>query len=66
MRTFACFITDDLYTVPTLAFLVASDEMYAREFALRRLLESPHHREIELMEDGQRVFQRCRSSAAAA
>jgi hypothetical protein len=61
LRTFSCFITDDRYSIPTLAFLVTADEGLARELALRRLLESPHHRQIELLEDGQRIFLRRRT-----
>ena len=44
MRTFSCFVTDDRYSVPTLTFLLVADAALARELALRRLLESPHHR----------------------
>jgi hypothetical protein len=63
MRTFSCFITDDRYSIPTLAFLLVADEGFARELALRRLLESPHHRKIELLENGERVFVRRRAVA---
>jgi hypothetical protein len=63
LRTFSCFITDDRYAVPTLAFLVVPDERLARELALRRLLESEHHRQIELLEDGEPVFLRRRRDA---
>jgi hypothetical protein len=60
LRTFSCFINDDRYSVPTLAFLLVADEKLAREMALRRLLESPHHREVELLENGERIFERTR------
>lgn len=63
MRTFSCFITDDRYSIPTLAFLLVADEGLARELALRRLLESPHHRKIELLENGEPVFERRRAPA---
>jgi hypothetical protein len=63
VRTFSCFITDDRYSIPTLAFLVVADEGLARELALRRLLESPHHRRIELLENGEPVFVRNRAMA---
>lgn len=63
MRTFSCFITDDRYSVPTLTFMLAADEKLAREFALRRLLESPHHRRIELVENGEPIFARGRTPA---
>lgn len=62
MRTFSCFITDDRYTVPTLTFLLVADEAFARELALRRLLESPHHRKIEVLENGEPVFVRGRKA----
>jgi hypothetical protein len=63
LRTFACFVTDDRYTAPTLTFMLVADEALARELALRRLLESPHHLSVELLEDGEPVFTRRRSGA---
>jgi hypothetical protein len=60
MRTFSCFVTDDRYSVPTLTFLMVADAALAREFALRRLLESPHHRKVEVLENGEPVFTRDR------
>ena len=48
MRTFSCFVTDDRYSVPTLTFLLVADPALARELALRRLLECPHHRKVEI------------------
>ena len=62
LRTFSCFITDDRYSVPTLTFLLVADEAFARELALRRLLESPHHRKIEVLENGEPVFVRGRKA----
>ena len=61
MHTFSCFVTDDRYSVPTLTFLMVADAALARELALRRLLESPHHRRVEVLEDGEPVFTRDRS-----
>ena len=61
MRTFSCFVTDDRYSIPTLSFLLVGDEGLARELALRRLMESPHHLSIELLEGGERVFLRRRA-----
>lgn len=49
--------------MPTLTFMLVADEWLARELALRRLLESPHHRRIELLEDGEPVFSRWRAPA---
>lgn len=63
LRTFSCFVTDDRYSVPTLTFMLVADETLARELALRRLLESPHHRKIELLENGEPVFTRRRTHA---
>lgn len=63
MRTYSCFVTDDRYSVPTLTFMMVADEALARELALRRLLESPHHRQVELLEDGEPVFSRRRTGA---
>ena len=60
MRTFSCFVTDDRYSVPTLTFLLVADAALARELALRRLLESPHHRKVEVLENGEPVFTRDR------
>src|SRR3954471_14643953 len=65
LRTFSCFITDDRYTVPTLTFMLVADEKLAREMALRRLLESPHHLNVELLETGERVYQRARAPSEA-
>jgi hypothetical protein len=62
LRTFSCFITDDRYSVPTLTFMLVADEKLAREMALRRLLESPHHRNVELLENGQCIFERKRTA----
>jgi hypothetical protein len=65
MRTFSCFITDDRYSVPTLSFLVASDARQAQEAAERRLLESPHYRGVEVIEDGQSIYAIDRPRASA-
>ena len=62
MRTFACYITDDRFSVPMLSFIIAADEMRARQLALRELLESPHHQRIEMLEDGQPVYVRARKA----
>jgi hypothetical protein len=64
VRTFSCFITDDRYSVPTLAFLIAADEQRARELAVRQLFESPHHIEVEIREGGRFLYARGRASGA--
>jgi hypothetical protein len=56
MRTFSCFITDGRYTVPTLDFLIVADEARGRELALRRLMESPFHKAVEVREHGRTVY----------
>jgi len=56
MRTFSCFIKDDRYTVPSLAFVLVQDEARARELARRQLLESGHHLEVEVVENGRSLF----------
>jgi hypothetical protein len=60
MRTFACFITDARYSVPTLDLLIVSDDERAKELALRRLMESSHHQAVEVVENGRRVYERRR------
>jgi hypothetical protein len=64
MRMFSCLVSDDRYAVPTLTFIVVAEAPLAHEMALRRLLESPHHRRVELLEDGEPVFTRDRTLAA--
>jgi hypothetical protein len=61
MHTFSCYITDDRYSIPTLAFMLVGDVILARDLALRRLMESPHHRSIELLDGDERVFVRSRT-----
>jgi len=56
MRTFSCLITDDRYAIPTLAFFLAADERRARELALSRLMDSQHHREVEVLENGRAIY----------
>ena len=63
MHTYSCLITDDRYSAPTLAFFIVAEEAVARELAIRRLLESPHHRQIELLDNGELIFERRRSGA---
>ena len=62
MRTFACYITDDRFSVPMLSFIIAADEIRARELALRELMESPHHQRIEMLENGQPIYVRGRQA----
>ena len=56
MRTFSCFITDGRYAVPTLDLLVVADEQRAQELAVRRLMESPYHQAVEVVEDGRKIY----------
>ena len=62
MRTFACYITDDRFSVPMLSFIIAADELRARELALRELMESPHHQRLEMLENGQPIYIRARTA----
>jgi hypothetical protein len=64
MHTYACFITDDRYTVPTLSFLIADNPKAAKTLARDRLMESPHHRRIEVVENGRRIYA-CENGGAA-
>ena len=55
MRTFTFFLTDQRYSVPTVAFVTARDVERAGELARERLDESPHHLAIELFENDELV-----------
>jgi len=60
MRTFTVFIEDSRYSVPTLKFLVAADEVRARELAMRELAASKNHLSVELQESGRSLFKQVR------
>jgi hypothetical protein len=56
VHTFAFFIEDDRYSVPTVEFVTAGDIARAKELALIKLRGSPHHLSIEVLEDDRLVF----------
>jgi len=61
MRTFSVFIEDERYSVPTLMFVVAADELRARELAIRELDASKNHLSVEVQESGQFLFRQTRA-----
>ena len=61
MQTYALFIEDDRYSVPTLVFVTANDDTAVRRIACEKLSE-PHHRAIEVR-DGEAMLARIERSA---
>ena len=55
MRTFTFFLTDQRYSVPTVAFITARDVEWAAELARKQLGESPHHLAVELRENDELI-----------
>jgi hypothetical protein len=45
---FELYVDDDRYATPTLQFLIAEDEAQARRLAAQLLIESAHHRGVEV------------------
>lgn len=56
MRDFQFLVADDRYTAPQLMIVCARDEDRARELAGRVLSESRHHKGVEVLEFGRRLF----------
>jgi hypothetical protein len=56
MPTYTCLITDDRYTVPSLAFRLAADEREARRLALADLASNPHHEAFEVRDGDRLIF----------
>ena len=56
MQTFAFYVEDDRYTVPTLKLEVCHDESDAHSRAQTILSQSPHHCGVEVCLNGERVF----------
>ena len=56
MQTFAFYVEDDRYSVPTLKLEVCRDEFEAHSRAETILSQSPHHRGVEVCVDGIRLF----------
>ena len=57
MKTYALYIHDDRYTVPTLDTITVGGDERARELAGDRLASSPHYYATELWE-GDRLVER--------
>lgn len=55
LQTFAFYLDDDRYAVPTLVFAPAEDEVAAMAVAQRFLNDSAHHRGVEVCFEGERV-----------
>jgi hypothetical protein len=55
MATYQLFIEDDRYSVATLRLLAAMNDARARAAAEAALLESAHHRGVELYLDDRRL-----------
>ena len=55
MRTFSCFISDSLSTVPTLALILAEDDKRARVLARRELMDARRPLSVEIRENGKFV-----------
>jgi hypothetical protein len=60
MTTYSIFIDDDRYSTPTLQFVVGGSEAEACDFAVKYLLNSPHHRSVRVDRDGAECFVRRR------
>jgi hypothetical protein len=56
MTTYSIFIDDDRYSTPTLQFVVGGSETAAFDFAMKYLLDSPHHQSVRVDRDGAEVF----------
>ena len=56
MKTFAFYIQDDRYTVPTLKLEILAGDEEAEERAHSLLRQSPHHLGVEVCAEGVRLF----------
>lgn len=56
MQTFAFYVEDNRYTVPTLKLEGCLDELEAHSRAETILGQSPHHCGVEVCLDGKRLF----------
>jgi hypothetical protein len=52
VRTYALYIEDDRYSVPTLQFVTTNDDTAVRRIACEKLSE-PHHKAVEVLEGEQ-------------
>lgn len=56
LRTFAFYIEDDRYSVPTLNIAMMASETRAREWAEGAMRENLHYLGVEVCENGERLF----------
>ena len=56
MRTYALYIHDRRYSVPTLKIVTAGDELDARELAQKHLEDGDHHLAVEVLEGQTELF----------
>lgn len=56
MPSFQVFVTDDRYAVPTLHIIQAANPADACAQARRMFDESPHHRGVEVFDEGARLL----------
>jgi hypothetical protein len=52
VQTYALYIEDDRYSVPTLLFVTANDDTAARRIACEKMSE-PYHRGVEVLKGEQ-------------
>ena len=62
MQTYALYIDDDRYSVPTLLFVTANDDTAVRRIAREKLSE-PHHKAVEVLE-GEQILVRLERDAS--
>jgi hypothetical protein len=61
VQTYALYVDDDRYSVPSLFFVTAEDEAALRRIG-RQTLADPHHRSVEVR-DGDRMLFRLSPSS---
>ena len=57
MRHYKLYVDDDRADAPVLVLVECLDDARAQAIALRYLAQSPHHHAVEVMHEGQRIFQ---------
>ena len=57
VRRYKLYVEDDRSAAPVLVLVECVNDARAQEIALRYLAQSPHHHAVEVMQDGQRIFQ---------
>ncbi len=57
VRRYKLYVEDDRSDAPILMLVECINDIRAQEIALRYLARSPHHHAVEVMQDGQRIFQ---------